>query len=401
MISGIGSLYPRSRLAKTLSIAAVVTSCFSTTKSAAAQPVQPKTEIGINGIKFRADRPISCGYEVLNICCGTLAERAFIGGRWYRADTEVYSNRYRKFLQGILDEGTLDEDVRILGHDFHAGERVYYDDASGYPIGGKLSTQGFKALFPNISLSEGFDPEMTYRTAGYLSNLTPTMREQIRGINLHSTLPLEIKNGGGYAESPGNIHLLFNFLSQESIAHEAAHLLMFNLKNKLGNNFEGKWVDIAGDVYNKYIDGEKDGMPIWNEGSDDERSSPRHGCIEPYGDKNIKEDVATYGGKIYSKIDMFMPLVDPSSPGYDWRYPAKINLLHEYGFITDKQYHAIIKPDQEQIGRQDHSSLYYAVKSSLWSLLLKDVVLGFIGGLIIWALHQVAKKYMELKNRGN
>ncbi|MFA4967950.1 MAG: hypothetical protein WC624_07040, partial [Candidatus Margulisiibacteriota bacterium] len=276
MISKISHFYPRSRLAKTLSMAAVITSCFSATKPAAAQPVQSKTVVGINGEKIRNDRPIQhCGQEAF-ICGGILAERASINGKWHKADTEVFYSTNRKLLNG-----TLDEDVRILGHDFHAGEIVAWDDESGYPTNGKLSVQGFKILFPNISLSEGFDPKVTYLTAGYLSNLTPQMREQIKGIDLYpkSLVTFFVAKQECYADRIlQKIYLSRNILQQKNIAHEAAHLLMYHLEYNPGDNFEGRWLDVAGDVYGKYTEN-KDGQTIWSEGNDNERGFPCHGCV--------------------------------------------------------------------------------------------------------------------------
>ncbi|MFA4967952.1 MAG: hypothetical protein WC624_07050, partial [Candidatus Margulisiibacteriota bacterium] len=126
-----------------------------------------------------------------------------------------------------------------------------------------------------------------------------------------------------------------------------------------------------------------------------------HGCVMPYGCKNVSEDVATFVGEIYSNIGALKLLVDPSSPRHDWRYSAKINLLHEFGFITDNQYHTIIKPDQEQIGHQEHSFLYYIAKHPLSHTNTIFFLKMFIGIIASWGIFRAVKYLrMKLKNRG-
>jgi hypothetical protein len=79
---------------------------------------------------------------------------------------------------------------------------------------------------------------------------------------------------------------------------------------------------------------------------------PAYGIIRPYGANNIHEDVATFIETVRSDPLFFkgFGLIDetlPSgekSPFYDSRYKEKLDLLKQYGFITEAEYNAVFDP---------------------------------------------------------
>ena len=71
-------------------------------------------------------------------------------------------------------------------------------------------------------------------------------------------------------------------------------------------------------------------------------STPRYGFIRPYGATSFSEDVATYMEQI-NNHSFFKELIDPKSPKYDARYKQKLDLLLNYGFISQAEYNAVFK----------------------------------------------------------
>jgi len=80
------------------------------------------------------------------------------------------------------------------------------------------------------------------------------------------------------------------------------------------------------------------------------RYSPLKGFVSPYGSSNIKEDIATYREKVIGDPSFFKRygLLDDSKGNimYHPAYKQKIDLLLEYGFITDKEYEAVFHPEK-------------------------------------------------------
>jgi hypothetical protein len=71
---------------------------------------------------------------------------------------------------------------------------------------------------------------------------------------------------------------------------------------------------------------------------------PNHGFVKPYGATDYKEDVATFIGTIIGDPAFFQKnnlLQDENSI-----YFQKIKLLHQYGFITDKEYDSVLNPEK-------------------------------------------------------
>ena len=107
----------------------------------------------------------------------------------------------------------------------------------------------------------------------------------------------------------------------------------------------GKWEKVAGKVYSGYLDDAALSKKTqeWN-------YEPKLGCIRAYGCSNYDEDRATFAEAVIKHSpDYFTPLIAP--PGhpkydpkrYDSRYQKKLDLLHEFGDITNEQYEAIME----------------------------------------------------------
>src|SRR3989344_2309288 len=113
---------------------------------------------------------------------------------------------------------------------------------------------------------------------------------------------------------------------------------------KYGELFDYRWDNVAGE--NAYWNGGTgvlgdDGYWKYKDDLFRINQGPKHGFIEPYGTWNSYEDVATFVGKI-NNPGIFSPLINPKSPSYDVRYSQKLDLLHEYKFISDEEYSRII-----------------------------------------------------------
>ncbi len=71
-------------------------------------------------------------------------------------------------------------------------------------------------------------------------------------------------------------------------------------------------------------------------------SGAHEGFVRPYGCANIKEDIATYVGKI-NEPEFFKNLINPKSIYYNERYRKKIDLLYEYKLISEGEYDRILE----------------------------------------------------------
>ncbi len=227
----------------------------------------------------------------------------------------------------------------------------------------------------------------------------PELVESANGFIIYTESEWEAQDddilaeAGGWASlSDGVIRLREDNMDVSTIAHELGHTMIpsieakeekdkseakYIMKNKEyygpamieyaqnilnKKTFKQKWLDIAGDVYDKTKEikrgGRKFGVSTWKDapdiGSDDQKYGPRHGCVRAYGCKNYLEDVSTFLENLYSKAYSYKELIDPNSEFYknkpqqtaqDWanRYRKKLDMLHEYNFIKKERYELITK----------------------------------------------------------
>jgi len=121
----------------------------------------------------------------------------------------------------------------------------------------------------------------------------------------------------------------------------------FKLSQEIESPFEKEWRQIAGD-YSKISERNDEGYFEYKESfiekvkGDGLGSGPRKGVIRPYGGSSFSEDVATFNERI-NNPGFFKDLINPSSEKYDQKYDQKLLLLYEYGFMSDKEYNAILR----------------------------------------------------------
>ena len=107
--------------------------------------------------------------------------------------------------------------------------------------------------------------------------------------------------------------------------------------------FFKKWNEVAGDIYGKISGvGETPKGKFWvyNDGSPPYLA--KYGIVNAYGGKNLFEDTATSVEKISTNPSFFSCLIKPGCKDYDERYRKKLDLLHEYNFISKEEYDAVL-----------------------------------------------------------
>ncbi len=117
-----------------------------------------------------------------------------------------------------------------------------------------------------------------------------------------------------------------------------------------GNNeFNSQWLTIAGgkEIYGveNLIEKDSQGQVIWKGEGSIFIDKGKEGFVRAYGAKNYGEDVATYVEKIVGEPTFFKKN-NLIGEGADPRYKQKIDLLLEYGFITDEEYDAVFHPEK-------------------------------------------------------
>ncbi|MDP3640610.1 MAG: hypothetical protein Q8R53_05440, partial [Nanoarchaeota archaeon] len=123
-----------------------------------------------------------------------------------------------------------------------------------------------------------------------------------------------------------------------------------------------RWESIAGDVYGQNLGEPTVGGYNANTWSDGSRTA-RFGCFRAYGCNNFDEDVAE-AVELFAegRYEFIRNLLNPQSDYYqnslgevrgdiiltpevaeDWaaRYRGKVELLYEYGFITEEDYQRV------------------------------------------------------------
>ncbi|MEK6897940.1 MAG: hypothetical protein AABX28_01130 [Nanoarchaeota archaeon] len=119
--------------------------------------------------------------------------------------------------------------------------------------------------------------------------------------------------------------------------HEMAHLFADSIKRK-DNSFERQWRKIYG------ISGSRFDRTLnsWEYKDNSDPGTPKNGFVTPYGGSSLHEDIATFVENM-GNPEIFASVVNPSSPQYDIRYRQKLDMLHQYKFISDDEYNKIFE----------------------------------------------------------
>ncbi len=294
-----------------------------------------------------------------------------IGNRPYK----FAAHRYVAFTpENMIVQATLAEAVESpYGTGvFPAGSDVAFSD-DGRLLEGSMAC--FHTLFPGISLTGEATPKDIVHIMKSLKELPRKVIASIREIHLASKNEedsAEYKYEDGHADQDGHTITLQkgrwkgdpNYFEHFAlILHEAAHIFTFEQEER-SSKFSDRWKQIVagvdGDVYGKDIElaSDKTIMTHWT--SKDQSASdqgPRNGCVSAYGCQNLYEDVATHVRTIVSDPGLYRELIDPDSKFYENDkdqkkyapvYRAKLELLHEYGFITDAKYREIVPEEPKQ-----------------------------------------------------
>ncbi|MEK6939717.1 MAG: hypothetical protein AABX31_03230 [Nanoarchaeota archaeon] len=128
----------------------------------------------------------------------------------------------------------------------------------------------------------------------------------------------------GLATSPGaSINILNNTI--EVVTHELAHLKYHRTPNK----FKEKLAKIFGDSYHLEAKPVLSNKNTWI----DDTNGPKDGFVVPYGATSESENVATYVPKAYNPSFWYDLRLQQSE-----KYLQTLTLLHEYEFISQKQF---------------------------------------------------------------
>jgi hypothetical protein len=129
----------------------------------------------------------------------------------------------------------------------------------------------------------------------------------------------------------------------EVVSQDVEQRLAETYKTFSQNTFETRWRSVAGDygvdLGAKIVAGRS--ASNWEDGT----NVARNGFVRAYGANNIMEDIATFMEYTLEEPEFFRPLITEGSVEYDPKYIQKIDLLLEYGFITDRDYEFIVEAE--------------------------------------------------------
>ena len=184
----------------------------------------------------------------------------------------------------------------------------------------------------------------------YWETLTPETKESFSKITFTNKIPL-LKADAISRFYPFN-DIIFEVedyeFNLEQFRHEVAHQHHYMIKDIQSlsgvltypfsfNEFDNKWRHVAGDVYypNSYIDyyTGKDILP---------EELVKKGLLTPYSATNSLEDVGVFVGGATANPSFFKDLINPSAQNYNQIYRQKLDLLHEYKFISDEEYYKVL-----------------------------------------------------------
>ncbi len=259
------------------------------------------------------------------------------------ADTDA-SARLRWWQRGLI--------MAPLSFLLGAGSVAGYIGASkgleSYPLFFKHRAAEFKDPFTRTDLEARLEREFGIQIIGdksderlgtldahlrALREANPNLLSRLKDVYLVSSEDKDHISYIGLANVFSQIEIADRDIA--TLAHECAHVYHFSLADKRG--FDARWLRITGDAYSHAMtvvhetDGGKDEIVgrVW----ENLRGGAQHGCVRPYGGRNMYEDVATFVEDAY-EMSPSIRHADPADP----RYCQKLDLLLEYGFLSPGQH---------------------------------------------------------------
>lgn len=181
--------------------------------------------------------------------------------------------------------------------------------------------------------------------SGYYSGLTKTLTISTSNLNndeIFNTIIHEAGHGIHFSTYKGIVYPL-----SESVVDEKWMDTLPISYNEVKSNYFSGWDYRDEDLLKHKELYEREGLYNFESGFND---MPYGGFVSPYGSNDILEDIATYREKIIVDPGFFnkFRLIDDTSenPFYDPAYKKKIDLLLEYGFITEQEYDAVFHPEK-------------------------------------------------------
>jgi hypothetical protein len=239
----------------------------------------------------------------------------------------------------------------------YAQVSVIHDDGFGPVLGGKVPR--LIKHTPAVSLEEN---ERVY-TAADVKRGYPQLEiegkpesEQYKGLlDALAALPpkvlLSLKKISIYEgedtrpqEEDQIIYLNKYNINESTFIHEAIHAHHQKLNNEdydSKNAFSFRWMEIAGDHLGRHVAASVDYTSEWAD-RDENRKSAAYGFVAPYGGKNIYEDVATMSVMIIDSPYEMREIIAKASPEEKDMLLKKMDLLLEFGFITQAQYDEVL-----------------------------------------------------------
>ncbi|MFA4874518.1 MAG: hypothetical protein WC956_00100 [bacterium] len=307
----------------------------------------------------------------------------------------LFQGRVQFNRRGMVKSGNLAEDVPSpygARYKHPAGAYISFF-ADGTPMEGTVEC--FKAHFPGIVLSGSVSEKDILLAMETFSQLSPQTLANIKGIRFqYEELPTTLGDkAGGYA-NPFNKTIYMRKGNADSptvssIAHEAAHIRHLTLQEEttkriaaatrhldpsnpndmvedaaitrqiFSRSFDAKWSRAARYDFSFSIAdliSYQRSLKQYDEGHtrtkvSDTTDYPKEGFINDYGRVSIWEDIATHVQMTYENPERYAQLIDayssfylehPDQRPYAQVYRAKLELLREYGFITEAKYREIV-----------------------------------------------------------
>lgn len=233
------------------------------------------------------------------------------------------------------------------GRVYRAGENVFLS-ADGRFL--EPTMKCFETLYPGIKLFGVNNANELLHILTGMAALPPAIRRSLRKVSFvddfdysrHPDIPwfASIKGEADpvdigsfrlsrYSSLQGSMHP--DQRGELRFLHEAAHVHTL----RVGEEFKRKWLKVEYSLLPKWIQErlKAEGLEINN---------TIEACITEYGCRNFYEDVATMTEAATFKPTLFRRWIDPGVHRHAPAFRAKLDLLREYGFITEAKYREIV-----------------------------------------------------------
>lgn len=164
----------------------------------------------------------------------------------------------------------------------------------------------------------------------WLSRLPESIRDSVTSVTvLDAVNDSQAPPAGTCGDKPhdrGCVTIERASLDKETLWHESGHAYTLTLSD----DFLYKWLEVPHAAYT---------YARWD--YEDSADYPRRGILKRYGTKNAMEDIAVWVEVCYAalydgKSDVLSHLPDDAS------FRTRFDLLHEYGFLNDADYQALL-----------------------------------------------------------